>query len=82
MKKDWLGYILLPAAIVGIFGGMSIVSDGKHIGWLGIIVGLLLAVVSYRIMTPPRTVTPKATEDAATKPQPIDQGSPGSESKN
>lgn len=55
MKKEWLGYILLPAGIVGVLGGLSTASAGQPIGWLGIVVGIMFALLAYRLMTPPRT---------------------------
>lgn len=54
MKIEWLGYVLLPIAIVGIFGGMGMASDGKTWGYGGVALGLVFAGLSYRLMTPPK----------------------------
>lgn len=64
MKKDWLGYVILPAAIVLALGGMSFAADGKIVGWLGIASGIALGLVAHRLMTPAKIVidVPEARE--------------------
>jgi hypothetical protein len=49
MKNDWLGYLLLIAAVVGIFGGIHLVADHQTLGWLGIAGGVALAIASRRV---------------------------------
>lgn len=52
MKKDLLGYALLPVGLVLVFVGIRALSGGDHRGWVGIAPGLLFAVAAYYLMTP------------------------------
>lgn len=67
MKKDWLGYILLPAAIAGLFVGIRMASTGDPMGWLAIAVGSVLAVLSYRVMTPEHAASTALAKPAGTE---------------
>lgn len=73
MNKEWLGFIVLPAAVVAFFGGMSMVSAGRPLGWLGLAGGVLLAITAYRVMAG-RRADAAPEESAPSEPAESQQG--------
>jgi uncharacterized membrane protein YfcA len=60
-KKDFLGYLLLPVGLAGVFVGLRMVSGGDPKGWLALVPGILFAVLSYRFLTGAPTASTPTT---------------------
>lgn len=53
MTKDLLAYAFIAAGLVAIGVGTRMVSGGNAAGWVGIGVGIPLAIIAYFLMRPP-----------------------------
>lgn len=52
MKKEWLGFVLLPLGVTAIVGGFRFSAGGNHLGWLAVVLGIVSVVFAYRVMRP------------------------------
>ena len=48
--RDIVSFVLLCAGIVGVLGGIGAISRGMGLGWVGIAVGVVLMLATYRAM--------------------------------
>lgn len=67
MNKDLLGFVLLPAGLAAVLGGLWRSAEDRTVGTAGMIIGIVLIVFAYRFLRP---ATSPATEQEPQTPPP------------
>jgi hypothetical protein len=50
MKEEWFGFPLMAAGVAGIGVGGRMASGGENVGWIGVLGGIALLMLSYFLM--------------------------------
>jgi uncharacterized membrane protein YfcA len=66
--RDVVGYFMLLPGVAAMYVGLAAVSRDIPYGWAGMVVGMLLNLLSYRLLVPRRTKPPADDARAAAPP--------------
>lgn len=53
--KEVIGFLMLAAGVVGVGGGIALVTRGQSLGYLGLAVAPFLLIIAYKNVREPVT---------------------------